>query len=178
MSLEPQELTIPTFKAAVGSFASSVTVISVRDAHRRPLGMTATAFCSVSTDPFLVLVCINRSTRTHSDVLSGGSFGVNLLEGNGVEVSAYCSRPGTDKLLPSEWLVDGGARWSAPALRHSLAFLDCEVYRHFPAGTHGVIIGKVCAVGLSETSDEGITDPLIHFRGQYRRLVAPALTAP
>jgi flavin reductase (DIM6/NTAB) family NADH-FMN oxidoreductase RutF len=169
MSVISQPPTIDAFKAAVGSFASGITVLTVADRDRQPVGMTATAFTSVSTDPLLVLICVNKGSRTFNDILRNGFYGVNLLSRGSEEVSQYCSAPGTDKRLPSEWLLDAGRSWSAPALKSSVAFLDCEVYRHFPAGTHEVIIGKVCGIGLPH-EDDGPVEPLLHFRSRYRQL--------
>ena len=176
MSLEHRDPDAEAFKAAVGSFASGVAVLTVRSPEGRPLGMTATAFSSVSTDPLLVLVCVNREARTRHDILRGGSFGVNLLAAGMEEHSQYCASPGADKSLPAEWLADAGPRWSAPALKGSVAFLDCEVYRQFPAGTHEVIIGQVRAVGME--TEPAALEPLVHFRRHYRRLAALAERRP
>lgn len=172
MSLDHRDLDAEAFKAAVGSFASGVAVITVRGPQGRPSGMTATAFSSVSADPLLVLVCVNRETRTYGDIVRGGSFGVNLLAAGMEEHSRYCAAAGADKSLPAHWLADAGPRWSAPALDGSMAFLDCEVYRKFPAGTHEVIIGMVRAVGLA--APPTAPEPLVHFRSRYRRLEALA----
>ena len=171
--------TVEEFKVAVGAFASSVTVITVRDREGRPQGMTATAFCSVSFDPLLVLVCVNSSSGTYDRILRSGSFGVNVLSSASQEVSAYCARPGADKYLPAGWLSDQGQVCSAPAMEGALAYLDCEVFRRFPAGTHGVVIGRVHAVGLDDPGPGGVeeaTSPLIHFRGGYRQLAADRRT--
>ncbi len=96
MSLDHREPAADAFKAAVGSFASGVAVLTVRSREGRSVGMTATAFSSVSTDPLLVLVCVNREARTRNDILSGGSFGVNLLAAGMEEHSRYCASPGAD----------------------------------------------------------------------------------
>lgn len=120
------------------------------------------AFCSVSIDPLLVLVCVNNTSKTHGRVTRGGSFGINVLAEDSTEISRFCARPGQDKFLPADWLAPPRRAWSAPALARSLSFLDCEVYRQFPAGTHGVLIGRVMGVGLAEEDGRG---PLVHFRG-------------
>lgn len=165
---------ISSFKAALASFAAGVCVITVRDESGRPSGMTATAFCSVSLEPLLVLVSLNRSTRTHRRVLSSGLFGVNVLGRQAQAVAEHCSRPGAQKLLATEWLADGDDTHHGPALAGALAYLDCEVYRHFPAGTHGIVIGLVRAIGLGDEEQSGV--PLVHYRGGYCELGAvPAL---
>lgn len=151
------------FRSAMRRLASGVTVLTVHSAERKPLGMTATAFCSVSLDPLLVLACVHRDTKTYDRLLRSGYFGVNLLVESASAIADYCSRPATDKVLPAGWLVDEPG-WSAPAIEGSLAFLDCEMYRHFPAGTHRVIVGRVRNIGLNEDDS---ARPLLHFAGAY-----------
>ncbi|HVA09996.1 MAG TPA: flavin reductase family protein, partial [Acidimicrobiales bacterium] len=163
-----------SFKQALGAFASSVNVITVRDKHGRPCGMTATAFCSVSVDPLLVLVCVNQATRTHERILRSGAFGVNVLSDAATEVAAFCARSGSDKFLPDELLAEVPASWAAPALNGVLAYLDCEVYRRFPAGTHGVVIGRVRGIALDDGSDGVPSRPLLHYQGTYHSVVALA----
>jgi flavin reductase (DIM6/NTAB) family NADH-FMN oxidoreductase RutF len=182
MSLTSAETGPASFKAALGSLAASVNVITLWDAGGRPLGMTATAFSSVSVDPLLVLVCINRATRTYDQVSAGERFGVNILGTDAREISDYCGRPGGDKVLEAGWLAGGGAGtgadvgvgggdWNSPALSGALAFLDCRVDQEVQAGTHAVIIGAVEGIGLPEPPGPGPhSQPLLHFRGRYRQL--------
>jgi flavin reductase (DIM6/NTAB) family NADH-FMN oxidoreductase RutF len=169
MSLTRVETSQSSFKAALGSVAASVNVITMWDEDRRPLGMTATAFSSVSADPLLVLVCINRATRTYDHVAAGGRFGVNILGSAAREISDYCGRPGGDKLLDSGWLADSGT-WRTPALSGSLVFLDCRIDQKVQAGTHAVVIGAVEGIGLASLAQH--FEPLLHFRGRYRQLDA------
>jgi flavin reductase (DIM6/NTAB) family NADH-FMN oxidoreductase RutF len=169
MSLTAVETSQSSFKAVLGSVAASVNVITMWDDDCRPLGMTATAFSSVSADPLLVLVCINRATRTYYHVAAGGRFGVNILGSAAREISDYCSRPGGDKILDSGWLADTGT-WRSPALSGALAFLDCRVDQEVQAGTHAVVIGAVEGIGLASLAQH--FEPLLHFRGGYRQLDA------
>ena len=169
MSLTSVETSQSSFKAALGSVAASVNVITMWDGHHRPLGMTATAFSSVSADPMLVLVCINRATRTYDHVAASGRLGVNILGSAAREISDYCGRPGGDKVLDSGWLADTGA-WHTPALSGALAFLDCRIDQEVQAGTHAVIIGAVEGIGLPSLAQH--FEPLLHFRGRYRQLDA------
>jgi flavin reductase (DIM6/NTAB) family NADH-FMN oxidoreductase RutF len=155
------------FKAALGSFAASVNVITLWDADGRPLGMTATAFSSVSADPLLILVCVNRSTRTYDRIAETGRFGVNILGSPAREISDHCARPGADKALRPEWLAEQPG-WHSPALAGALAFLDCEIDQNIHAGTHAVLIGSVGGIGLSSALPHH--EPLLHFRGSYRQL--------
>lgn len=153
-----------TFRSALGRFASSVNVISMRDEDGVPLGMTATAFSSVSDDPQLILICVNRATRTYAHIARSGKFGVNILGSAARAISDHCARPGSDKGLRSEWLA-AATRWESPALRDALAFLDCDVDSDTHAGTHAILVGRVTGIGLAAHGD-----PLIYFGGRYKHI--------
>ena len=167
MSLQTMGSDLDGFKAALGSLAASVNVITMWDENQKPLGMTATAFSSVSIDPLLVLVCINRSTRTYEYIAKTRRFGVNILGSVSREISDHCSRPGADKYLKPEWMSHQ-PEWHCPALSGALAFLDCEIDQNISAGTHAVLIGAVRGIGLNAAAQHH--EPLLHFRGAYRQL--------
>lgn len=169
MSLVAVDGGADSFKAAMRCLASGVTVVTVHGADGSPLGMTATAFSSVSAEPVLILVCVHSETRTCDRLLRSGYFGVNMLTEDAEEIARYCSVPAANKTLPPHWLVDA-PQWSAPAISHSLAFLDCEVYRSLPAGTHRVVIGLVRNVGLPVPDTAAPPGPLVYVRGGYHRL--------
>lgn len=150
------------FREALAAFPTGVTVITVRDEHGRPCGMTANAFCAVSLEPPLVLVCVNRSASTHDRIVREGSFGVNILSETSEEISRHCARPGSDKHLRDEWLVERNVR--TPHLKDAAAYLHCCVESAHPAGTHSIIVGAVIEV-VSR-----LHEPLLYYRGGYRRM--------
>src|SRR4051794_25147818 len=151
-------------RRAVGHFASGVVVITTVDSAQ-PIGMTATAFCSVSSAAGLVLTCVNRANRTLTPILESHRYGINVLASPARHISDYCAQPGRLKSLRPNWL--DGAVWTSPALRDALAFLDCRLEHTFDAGTHTVLIGAVSDLGVAEDSDQ---QPLVHFRSNYRFL--------
>src|SRR5690606_30979345 len=126
MSLESVGVNLDGFRQAFSTFASSVNVIPRWDDYAKPLGMTATASPSVSAEPALVLVCINRSTRTFEHIARRRRFGVNILGSVARDISDYCSRSGADKYLNETWL-DRNPSWLSPALSGAMAFIDCEI---------------------------------------------------
>ncbi len=162
MSFEPADGS--RFRRALGSLAAGVNVITVLDPDGVARGMTATSVCSVSAEPFLVLACVNRVTRSHHWILATGRFGVSILGASATQISEYCARPGTDKELDAAWLVEPPPSRS-PALVDALAHLDCAVAGVHDGGTHSVILGQVNDVGLAEGGE-----PLVYFRGGYHRL--------
>src|SRR5258708_12029556 len=86
MSLAPSD-----FRKAMGCFATGVTIVSV-DQDGEVHGMTANAFCSVSLDPVLVLVCVDQRARTHAQLHARKRFGINILRSDQQAVSEYYAR--------------------------------------------------------------------------------------
>lgn len=166
--LMSREVDQAAFKAALGSLATTVNVITMWDESSRPLGMTATAFASVSAEPPQVLVCVNRTARTYQCIAERGSFGVNVLGSAARDISDHCARPGADKALDRAWLTRPHATWQNPALAGAVAFLDCRIVQDVHAGSHAVLIGAVEGIGLSEYAHDH--EPLVYFQGGYRSL--------
>ncbi len=163
-----QDMSIPsaTFRAALGRFATGVTVVSAV-ADGVDYAMTANAVTSVSLDPPLVLVCVYQDARFHDAVLASGEWGVSILAADARPSAVWLAthgRPLAGQLDPVPHhrgpvtgvaLVDG-----------SLATLECRTVATHPAGDHTVVIGEVVGVDLPDHA----ADPLTYFRGQYGRL--------
>lgn len=149
----------------MGAFATGVTIITV-DLDGEVHGMTANAFTSVSLDPMLVLVCVDHSTRTHAHLHAKKRFGINVLCEDQRAVSEYYARPErTHEYAEAE----AGARFDrtahgTPVLRGALAYLECRLQSVQEAGDHSIFIGEVEDVVVREG------DPLLFFRGRYRKV--------
>src|SRR5215831_21363817 len=117
------------FRKAMGAFATGVTIITV-DFEDEVHGMTANAFTSVSLDPMLVLVCVDRSARTHAHLHAKKRFGVNVLAEAQRAISEYYARPlRTHERAEQE----AGARFErtthgTPVLQDALAYLECRLH--------------------------------------------------
>lgn len=169
-------VTTEQFRAALGHFASGVTVITARtpgndDVH----GMTASAFCSLSLKPFQVLICVDRGSRTHPILSGADKFGVSILSDEQRPLSEFFARIEKDRASAER----AGARFTfaadgTPLLEDSLAALECRVVSKHDSGDHTIFIGEVESVRLGE----GL--PLLYYRGRYRHLEAldPAEPAP
>lgn len=146
------------FKAAMRHFPTGVTVVtSVRDGE--PRGVTVTAFASVSADPPLVLICINREARSYLYISASKVFCVNLLAGDQrVLAERFASRLRENQFegVAYETGVTGAA-----VLRDAVAHFDCEVAEEHHAGSHSIFIGRV----LSCTSRSG--SPLGYYNGNF-----------
>ena len=159
MSVAPND-----FRKAMGCFATGVTVITV-DQEGEVHGMTANAFCSVSLDPVLVLVCVDHRARTHAHLHSRKRFGINVLRSDQQAISEYYAR----SVENHQHAEQAGASFErtahgTPVLRGGLAYLECRLHSTQAAGDHTIFIAEVEDVVVREG------EPLLFFRGQYRKM--------
>jgi flavin reductase (DIM6/NTAB) family NADH-FMN oxidoreductase RutF len=157
----PQDSTSEEFRGIAGHFLSGVTVITVAHDGRR-YGTTASAFASLSLEPPMVLICLNRSSDTGAAVLAAGRFAVNVLAEGQEELALRFGRKGDDKF---DGLQVAAGR--APLLPGALATIDCDVVEHTIGGTHRVFLAEVRAAAA------GTGAPLAYFKGRFARLHAP-----
>ncbi|HEX2295826.1 MAG TPA: flavin reductase family protein [Actinomycetota bacterium] len=148
------------FRGALRRFASGVTIVTVA-AGDELHGMTASSFASVSLSPPLVLVCLDKASRTLELVSETGSFAVNVLAAGQQEASAAFARPG---VKPFASVPHGFGSNGAPVLDEAIAVLECTTHRVFEAGDHEVVLGEVTAATVSDG------DPLVYYDGAYRSL--------
>lgn len=153
------------FREAMGRLASGVVIVTCH-VEGRPWGMTATACCSVSVAPPLLLVSLKSSTVSASAIQRSGRFGVSLLGARTIEAAKFASRPGQPKFIddycgPSEPVGVS----STPVVRHAAAHVDCVVSQAHPAADHLVYIGDVRAV-LLQPADR----PLVYCAQDYHGL--------
>jgi flavin reductase (DIM6/NTAB) family NADH-FMN oxidoreductase RutF len=160
------EFTTGDFKAVMGRFATGVTVVTTALGGQRA-GVTVNAFCSVSLDPPLVLVCIERTAHIHDLLVGAGIFAVNLLA-EGQEELARCFATSSDRRNVEFCGNETSAvQTGAPVLRDALGFLDCVITDVFPGGDHSIIVGRVEALGNVDRR------PLVYYRSQYTDLITP-----
>lgn len=148
------------FRSALRKFTSGVTIVTVAvdgELH----GMTASSFASVSLVPPLVLVCLDKTSRTLELVAQTGVFAVNVLRGDQQEASQAFARPGSK---PFGSISHRRGSNGAPLLDDAIAVLECSTYRVFEAGDHEVVLGEVTATAVSGG------DPLVYYDGAYRSL--------
>ncbi len=144
-------------------WASGVAVLTSRQGERQH-GMTISSFISVSLTPPLVLVSLAQDSRTHALVQASGLFAISILS---VEQEAISNRFAGQ--IPEEADRFAGLKTStlatgAPLLEGSLAWIDCRLTQHVPAGSHSLFIGKVVAVRTFSGA------PLIYYNRRYRQL--------
>lgn len=149
------------FRSALSRFASGVTVVTTKDATEKPFGITVSAFCSVSLDPPLVLICIEKTTGSHHAFEESGRFTVNILASNEPAVSDHFASLIEDKFAGVDHAVD---EHGIPILQGSLATLQCKLFKVLDGGDHSIFIGEVEHVIVRDA------DPLIYYKGGYRHI--------
>ena len=150
------------FREALGRFASTVTVVTTQLEDGTPAGITVTAFSSLSLDPPLVLICIDRGARIHDQLPTGRHFAVNMLREDQEMLS---QRFASGDREPFQGIgFDLGATGS-PLLHDTLATLECLIVDRLAGGDHTIIVGQVERAAVRDRK------PLIYFRGGYTRLI-------
>lgn len=150
------------FRDVAGHFASGVTVVTARDADGGVFGLTASSFTTVSLDPLLVLVCVDRASATLPRLLRASAFAVNVLPEGTEELARRFARSDREGRFQ-------GLEWSpgptgSPVLGSALAWFDCRLWQDVEAGDHRVLLGAVEDAGAREGR------PLVWFRGGFREL--------
>jgi len=151
-----------TLRDALGSFATGVTVVTCIDSSGRPFGLTVNSFTSVSLDPPLLLVCIANQARCAKAMTSAGHFAVNVLQTGQQPASIRFSTRDEDRFGATPWSTGESG---APLLMDSLAVFECERHAVHEGGDHHILVGRVL-----RASFDAAMDPLLYFRGRYRRL--------
>jgi len=153
------------FIAGMGLVASSVTIVATAWNDERR-GLTATAMCSLSIDPPLLLVCINRQVAAHDMINASGAFSVNVLSDRQRDVAARFSGEegirGADRFSGGQW---GRMHTGAPVLADAMVSFDCALYQAHEVATHTIFIGRVVGVCIGQHQT-----PLLHARKEYHGL--------
>lgn len=160
MSSARRRLAPDEFRDVIGRFASGVTVVTT--AHEgQPFGTTASAVSSLSLEPPMVLVCLNRSSETGRAIGASRRFAINVLGQGQHDTARRFARKGGEKFAGVE--VTAGA-WEEPLLVEALATLECRVVEETSGGTHIVFLAEVDRASARPGA------PLAYFRGEFHAL--------
>jgi len=149
------------FRHALGRFASGVTVVTTRDAEGNLHGITVSAFCSVSLEPPLVLICIDVNTGSHHALAQTDSFVVNLLREDQQYISDRFASYLPDKFESVKYHAGID---NLPVLEDALANLECRMVNSHLNGDHTIFIGQIERATVNDGK------PLVYFHGNYRKL--------
>jgi 3-hydroxy-9,10-secoandrosta-1,3,5(10)-triene-9,17-dione monooxygenase reductase component len=154
------------FRLVMGHFATGVSVVTTFDGER-PAGITVNAFSSVSLEPPLVMVALDRSRFITPMVRRFGRYAVSVL-GSDQQLLSDCFAhapvsPGREDFCGAAW-HRGPA--GLPLIDGSIAALECTTVETFSAGDHDLFIGRVDSLQLLR---DGVA-PLLYFRRRYLRV--------
>ena len=149
------------FRRALGHFAASVTVVTSKFADGALGGITVTAFSSLSLDPPLVLICIDKRARIHDRLQKGGNFAVNILAEDQEVVSRCFASSEPDPFRETGY---SPGITGAPLIHGAVATMECRIMELLPGGDHTIVLGEVEATQVREGK------PLLYFRGGYSLL--------
>ncbi len=155
------------YRDALRHFPSGVTIVTIKSPDMEAVhGLTVSAFASVSPDPPLILISIDHRARACQMLEKAGTgFAVNILAHDQMELSnRFAWLKDEDRFAEGNWTTDVTG---APILEDALAWLDCTVHSHFPAGSHTIYIGEVQGSGVPRPDAK----PLLYWNRGYRKLV-------
>ena len=189
------------FRQVMGHFATGVTVATTNN-KGMVSGLTVNAFCSVSLNPPLVLICVDIHSHALTQIRESGIFAVNMLTEQQEDLSRCFATQSEERFTHFCHASYHTAATGAPVLADVLAFVDARVVAEYPGGDHSIFLGQVEALGIDgkvlfadeeahvhveKPGHNGQTPanneaPLTYYLGQYRRLAAayraPSLNTP
>lgn len=147
------------FRQVISHFASGVTVITTRDQGTN-YGLTASAVTSLTLEPPMLLVCVNKNTGTQAAIGRTRFFAVNILDEGQTDLAYQFAKPKTDKFQGVEFTY---GHFGEPLLTGALAHIECRVAADVEAGTHRVFLAEV------DQARTYVGSPLTYFRGKFGR---------
>lgn len=157
MPIDPSEL-----RRVMSHFPTGVTVVTTFDRAGVLYGLTANALSSVSLTPPLLLVCIDKGSKTYPCFEQSGAFTVNILAHGQEALSRRFAVSGGDKFEGINYRLGANG---APIINGALAYLECRVVRSCDGGDHTIYIGEVLQARTGEADK-----PLLFYRGGYHTL--------
>ena len=159
---EANTLNSRAFRNVMGLFATGVTVIAA-EAEGEIHGMTANAITSVSLDPMLVLVCVQKNAHMAGVLRQSGQFSINILDEEGADLSNFFAgiwtKPEPPPFTFEPWV--GG-----PRLQGAIGCVGCKITQFYEGGDHWIVVAEVMALYQPEAPAK----PLLFYRGRYRKL--------
>ena len=150
-----------TFRSVLGRFVSGVTIVTARDAEGVDHGMTASAFCSVSLDPPLVLVSVARDATLHPVLLTQDELAVSILTASQEAIARRFAEKLNDRF---DGVGFTRAITGAPLIDAALAHIEGRIVHRHPGGDHTIFVAEVLAASAS------MDEPLLYYRGGYSHM--------
>ncbi len=149
------------FRAVLGRFSSGVTIVTLLDAGGADCGMTVSAFCSVSLEPPLILICVDHAASVQDSMSKAENFTVNILSEGQEALARRFADPESDRFAEIGFSRAGNG---TAILNDALGYLQCKVITRHSTGDHDIVIGEVEEASAHEGR------PLLYYRGGYAQL--------
>lgn len=150
------------YRAALGCFATGVTIVTTTDAAGQPVGLTVNSFNSVSLSPPLILWSLRHSSGNLQNFINCQAFCVNVLSYDQVDLARQFAAAGVEKFDGVKWRDTASG---VPRLNLCTAYFDCTLYQHFDGGDHEIFLGKV-----TEFGSRASRPPLVFVGGEFTSL--------
>lgn len=150
------------FRAALGSFATGVTIVTARSPDGVDVGLTANSFNSVSLDPPMVLWSLGKHSSQFPSFMKAEYFAVHILASDQEDLSNRFAKSGADKFAGLEC---GRGINNVPLLDGCSARFQCRVAMRHESGDHVIVVGEVLSFDSSTRS------PLVFHGGKYSQLI-------
>lgn len=149
------------FRSILGRFPSGVTVVTAKAADGSDHGMTVSAFCSLSLDPPLVLICIEKTASVYTTLTSSPAFVVNILSANQEQIARRFSIVDIDRF---DGIGFSRSRNGIAVLDDVLGVIECNRFALHDGGDHTIVVGEVEAGRVENGA------PLLYYRGGYAQM--------
>lgn len=147
----------------MGHFATGVTVITTQDKNAIPFGLTANAFTSLSLDPPLALICVDKKAQCYSCFDESKMFAINMLHEEQEELSRRFATKGADKFAGIGW---HRSKNGFVLIDRAIGHIECRIVERHDGGDHTIYVGEIVGAAVAEGR------PLLFFKGKYHRLPA------
>jgi flavin reductase (DIM6/NTAB) family NADH-FMN oxidoreductase RutF len=152
------------YRKVIGAFATGVTIVTT-EVDGRLHGFTANAVASLSLDPLLLLVCVDKRANAHPELARARAFGVNILTESQQDLSNLFAKSGEPMVSTLRGVPFHRGVTGVPLIDGALASLECETHRALDGGDHTIHLGRVV---------EGVVhrdaQPLLYYLGAYRSI--------
>lgn len=152
------------FRAAMSQFASGVTIVTAMDAEGGSVGFTASAFSSLSLEPPLVLVCLDKRAECFEAFANCEEMAISILAAGQDGIAMRFASRGADKFGPGG--LDPGELTGLPLVEGATVRMECAVVDRPDGGDHVILVGKVL------TAKTNNVQPLIHYNRAFGRFAA------
>jgi flavin reductase (DIM6/NTAB) family NADH-FMN oxidoreductase RutF len=156
VTVDTQEL-----RRVMGHFATGVTVITTKDRDGTPQGLTANAFMSLSLNPPLILISVDKGATCYGCFEPQNGFAVNFLSEEQEQISRRFATKGIDKFAGLQWKEGNNG---AAILDGVLGYVECKITQCYDGGDHTIVVGEITGVSAAGTR------PLLFFKGKYQKL--------